>query len=259
MKRFFSTMLVGAAIAAGGIATASAADLYGRGSMKDTYAPMAMANPATWYIRGQVGYAYHDRPEMSEIAPSAATFDLSDATIGETWTAGIGIGRYFTRNIRGDLTWDHRWEADAHGTAGNTAGIPFAGGTRYFGLKSDVFMANLYYDFDAGRFRPYVGIGLGMTRNSTTTGHVVDPCGCSGIIEGADKWSVAGALMTGFSVQLKDRLHLDAGYRFLYLGEAHTGPITGSTPAGAPVNSGDPRVTDIFAHELRVGLRYDIR
>ena len=147
-------------------------------------------------------------------------------------------------------------------TGGNLVNFP---GERKFGLKSDVVLANLYYDFDLrSRFTPYIGFGLGVTNNRTSTGTVTDTCGCSGVsgvsIAGASNWSVAGALMTGFSVALRDRLHLDAGYRFLYLGDAHTGVMTGTAPvAGAAFTGGDPAVTDIYAHEFRVGLRYDIR
>lgn len=258
MNRILSTVLVGAAIAVGGIASADAADLYGRGSMKDTYVPMEAANPAKWYIRGQVGYAFHDRPDMQETA-CCGSYELSGNHIDDTWTAGFGIGKYFTRNIRADITYDHRWEADARGTG--AISLNSIGGTRYFGLTSDVYMANIYYDFDVGRFRPYIGVGLGMAYNKTSSGLVDNPCGCDSEFEGKGKWSVAGALMTGFSVQLKDRLHLDAGYRLMYLGDAKTGGFSGNDGGTPPVvrYSQGVEVSDIFAHELRVGFRYDIK
>ena len=71
--------------------------------------------------------------------------------------------------------------------------------------------------------------------------------------------------MAGFSARLHDRLHLDAGYRFLYLGGAHTGDIVitrrrhrnggiATSTAGA-----DPIVHDLTAHEFRVGLRWDMK
>ena len=50
------------------------------------------------------------------------------------------------------------------------------------------------------------------------------------------------------------RLHLDVGYRFLYLGDAHTGSVVGSA-----VPTPGPRLDDVTAQEIRVGLRWDIR
>ena len=92
-----------------------------------------------------------------------------------------------------------------------------------------------------------------------TTDGTVENCGCVvGTIDGASKWSTAAALMAGFSMQVRDRLHIDAGYRFLYLGEATTGAVNAVTAGGPTVVSDDPDVSEIHAHEFRVGLRYDI-
>ena len=137
-------------------------------------------------------------------------------------------------------------------------------GQRVFGLKSDVFLANLYYDIDTrSRFTPYFGVGLGFAHNKTTNGTVVDTGNIgftNAVIAGDSKWATAGALMGGFSFAMRDRLHLDAGYRYLYVGDARTGLITGTVaPLQNPGNDGDPVVKDIWSHEFRIGLRYDIR
>ncbi len=103
-----------------------------------------------------------------------------------------------------------------------------------------------------------------------------------GTIEGDSKTDVAAALMAGMSVKLRGgatggsfkdgyavdtgrSLFLDVGYRFLYLGEAATGPVTATYTApvagghgGTGTVSQDPVVDDIHAHELRVGLRYNL-
>ena len=261
-------LLVGATLVAGSVTTAPAADLYG-GSIKDGYvaAPMPVSSPSSWYIRADVGYGAYDRPTMIE----EGRFDLDHARINDQWAAGLGVGYYFSKSVRGDLTWDHRFKEDAYGSIPNAGLVDFPG-QRHFGLRSDVFLANLYYDFDLrSRFTPYVGLGLGFTRNTTTNGSVPDSpphpcvCGFQGVtIAGDSKWSVAGALMSGFSYNVRDRLHIDAGYRYLYLGEAHTGLIRGTViPAlgqpGMPAVDGDPAIKDLWVHEFRIGLRYDIR
>lgn len=248
-----------------------AADLGDYGSMKD--APMLYQAPSpAWYFRVDGGYSGYDAPTMTELD----IYDLTEERIDNTWSFGGGVGRYFGNGFRGDITYDHRFEADASGNlADHYASLE---GVRKFGIKSDVFLANLYYDFDMGsRFTPYVGVGLGFTRNKTTAG-VVDSCACTtGIIEEGTETHVAGAAMAGFSLRLrggqqvvqgggmKDAptvvaggrgLYLDVGYRFLYLGSVETGAIVHT--GGGTTIAEDPTVNDIHAHELRFGLRYDI-
>ena len=251
---------------------AHAADLYnGGGSIKDSYAPPA-ASPSI-YVRIDGGYAVHDDPIMVE----DGIYDLVNTDFQGAWTLGGGIGRYFSNTIRGDVTYDHRFEADVSGDLANYAAtLP---GTRKFGLESDVVLVNAYYDFNRmGRISPYAGVGLGLVHHSTSAGTVSNECGCVGTIAEGSSTHVAGALMAGFSAKLrggeqtmqggiKDApvmvdnghgLYLDVGYRFLYLGETATGDVTMNDNAGTHV-SRDPTVEDIHAHEFRVGLRYDLR
>jgi opacity protein-like surface antigen len=269
-----ASLLISAALVLGSAQGASAADLgsYGGGSIKD--APMAMPYSAgpSWYARIDGGYSQFDDPTMTEIG----IYDLTEESIDSAWSIGGGIGRYFGNGFRGDLTYDHRFEADAEGNlADHQATLE---GVRKFGIESDVFLANLYYDFDYGnRFTPYIGVGLGFTRNKTTAG-TVETCGCTTatIEEGSDT-NVAGAAMAGFSLRLRGGeqavhggsfkdgpvtvsagrgLYLDAGYRFLYLGGVETGEIV--HVGGGTTIAEDPTVEDIHAHEFRFGLRYDI-
>ena len=268
-------LLLGAAIVAASSLQAGAADLYG-GSIKDApvYAPMA-PSPSI-YFRVDGGYSSYDTPNITE----DHVYDLYDNKIDSTWSVGGGVGTYFGRGFRGDITVDHRFDADTEGTL-----LDYKSdlrGTRKFGLKSTVALANVYYDFDFGsRFTPYLGLGLGFSHNKTTAGVVLDDCGCTnGLIEGDSNTSVAGAAMAGFSVKLrggqtmtggysiKDApvavdtgrgLYLDVGYRFLYLGDAQTGAVTAIDTAGDHVVSEDPTVDEIHAHEFRFGLRYDLR
>ena len=272
MISFGRSMLLGAALAAATVTGAGAADLggYPGGGLKDYgYQPQTVASNPSFYLRLDGGIARHDRPSMVEDGVA----DLTDTNIGRSWTLGGGVGYYFARNVRGDLTWDHRFKADVSGyrydVAQTTAADCHAGdpaalvqsscyGARQFGLKSDVFLANVYYDFDCRcHITPYLGVGLGFVRHQTTAGTVVNANGVAGDIDSASSTHVAAALLGGFSMKLRDRMALDAGYRFLYLGEAASGAVRDRQ--GAVTIAQDPTVESIHAHEFRVGVRYDFR
>jgi opacity protein-like surface antigen len=247
-------MILGAVLLAASTMSAGAADLgEPRSSIKDSYIPVA--TPMTWYARADFGWAAHDNPVMTE----SYIFDLTNTSMESTWTAGGGIGRYFSPHVRGDITYDHRFEADVKGSKFSPAAGDFPG-DRTFGLKSDVVLFNVYYDFAGrGHFTPYIGVGLGFVRHETTGGSVPDGGAFTNVsIAGESNWNAAGALMAGFSVKLHQRFYVDAGYRFLYLGETRTGAFTG-TVAGNTVTSGSASVEDIHAHEFRVGMRVDLR
>ena len=254
MSATFRSLVLGVLLFIASLPTANAADLgvgYGQ-------APAAFAPSPSWYLRGDVGYAWMDASELS-----ANSFPFSSVSVDNTWGVGVGVGTYFGRGVRGDLTYEWRAGTDLHGT-----GVAVAD----FELDSQVLLANLYYDFHPGaRFTPYIGIGLGAAHHSTSSGTVTLTCGSTCNFDGESKWTPAAALMAGFSfrmdrsapVSIKDseytaavpgRLHLDLGYRFLYLGDASTGHAVG---IGVPTPG--PRLDDVTAHEFRIGLRYDLR
>jgi opacity protein-like surface antigen len=235
-------------------AAGASADYYG--GMKD--APVATTQPASWYLRGDTSYSWMDAGELS-----AAITPFGSASLDNTWGVGGGIGYYFGRGVRGDVTYEWRGTTDVHGTGAFATD---------FDVRTSVILANLYYDFRPyERFTPYVGVGVGAAHHSSSGGTITG-CGGCGPYDGGDNWSAAGAVMAGFSfridrgghapVSIKDgpaydepgRLHLDVGYRFLYLGDARTGGII-----GAVVPTPGPRLDDVTAQEIRVGLRWDIR
>ncbi len=271
-----ATFAAACAVLALGSASAEAADLYG-GSVKDGYVPMAVEAPGpSWYFRVDAGHSRFDDPIMVE----DHIYDLVDTSIDSTWSIGGGIGRNLGNGFRADITYDYRFEADASGFLQNH--MATLDGTRSFGLKSSVLLANLYYDFNqGGRFSPYLGVGLGYVRHETTPGTVLDTCNCTGTIDGEKTGGVAAALMAGVTVNLtagrgregaveggsiKDApiyvasnrgLLLDIGYRYMYLGDAATGAVRGDFNPGVVVSE-DPTVENIHSHELRMGLRYNI-
>ena len=270
MTSNYLSVLVGAVAAVAAAASAHAADLNGGsatygGSIKDSY--VAPAPARSWYLRVDGGYGWHGTPEIF----NAQNTLLDDASIGGNGIVGAGIGMYFGPRWRADLTYDHAFAAKVKGTAGdNIVGVGnphiFAEGK----MTRDLFLANMYYDFDfGGRVTPYIGGGIGFAHHQFSDGILSASFG-SGTIDDKSSTSFAAALMAGVSfaiaggqsnccASVKDApvasnrgLMLDVGYRFVYEGGAHTGDthIAGIT--------GDPLVDDIISHEVRVGLRYNM-
>lgn len=242
-----SSILAGVAFLALGTTAAGAADLFGGkgGSIKDGgyQTEIVPSRPHSWYLRGDFSFAGNEIGGIHQ-APS---YQASEVSIDRNWAFGGGVGYYFSKSVRGDLTLEGRSSSNVNGKIFYAPGNP----TLDVGLRSTVGLANLYYDFDMrSHFTPYLGVGLGFANNKTSGG-ALSGC-CVGTIDGASKTAAAGALMAGFSAKVYDRVAFDAGYRFLYLGDATTGDVSlGSRPA--------LHLEDIAAHEFRVGLRVDIR
>lgn len=253
-----SVMLMGAVLVGGVTAAQAGGDL--RGSIKDEYRPM-VASPS-WYLRGDYSYAWQNSDALSVHSPTLANSQTSN-----TWAVGGGIGRYFGRGLRGDVTFEWRDTTDFSATATACCNT-----WTKFGMRSEVVLANIYYDFRPyERISPYIGAGIGASRNESFGGaYPNNTCGCQPY-EAKTQWNLAWALMAGASVRLdrggsfhhggmKDgasfaepgRTHMDFGYRYINLGDVVNGPNSFNGIAG-------PRANNLDAHEFRVGLRYDLR
>ena len=257
-------ILAGLAALLLGTVSATAADLGGmKGGMKDGGYMPAMHEPAMarFYLRGDYSRGWNSFGNLTE----APNYDLTQTSIGNNHAWGAGIGYYFSKNVRADATFDWRGSQAVRGSVTHLNAT--VQGERQFNVGNMVALANVYYDFDMrSHFTPYIGVGLGVASNKTSAGVVaLSGCQtntCSADFDGATQWNAAGALMAGFTARLHDRVHLDAGYRFLYLGNAHTGDIRitrNPVVAGAPDSSSAVAVHDLNAHEFRVGLRFDVK
>jgi opacity protein-like surface antigen len=250
----FRSLLAGAVLLVAGSAGAGADGYYP--GVKDI--PYSAIQPASWYVRGDYSYSWMDAAELS-----GAITPFSSHSVDNTWGVGGGIGTYFGRGVRGDITYEWRGNTDVHGRGAFSTDYDF---------KTQLLLANLYYDFRPfERFTPYVGVGVGAAYHRSSGGTITTVCGVCADYDGDRNWSAAGAFMAGFSfridrgghtpVSIKDapvaqpgRLHIDVGYRFLYLGDVHTGNLVGVVPP-----TPGPRLDDVTAQEIRVGLRWDIR
>ena len=194
-----------------------------------------------WYVRGDIAYGFMEDPDLSQ---SGASF--SRESLDDTWGFGAGFGYIFDEHFRADLTIDYRLNADVNGADRLTGSLYDTE------VQSTVGLANIYYDFGTRvDFTPYIGAGIGFSVNDTGNLSVYNGGARLGRAEGQSETSLAAAAMAGFSYQLDGGWLVDAGYRYLYLGDAKTGNIPGVIP--------EVSVDDISSHEIRFGLRYEFR
>ncbi|MDA7947246.1 MAG: outer membrane beta-barrel protein [Hyphomicrobiaceae bacterium] len=238
-----STALAGALIISS-LASAEAAD-FSFPPQPVVSVPTAVPVPEYnngWYVRGDIAYGLQEDPDLRQ---GGANFN--NEKLDDTWGFGAGFGYIFDEHFRADVTVDYRINADVQGV--NTA----TGDLYETKVQNTVVLANFYYDVKSrDGFTPYIGAGLGFSHNETDTLRVFAGPTQIGIVDGEGETALAAAAMAGFSYHLDGGWLFDAGYRYLYMGDAKTG----STGAGVTNQLG---IDDITAHEFRFGLRYEFR
>ena len=273
--------------------------------MRGTHVPVPAPVPIPdyspkWYMRADVGLGLGVSMDASEsgMTYGANDFGLGNATsptgpfgmagifdnghnIGHS--IGVGAGYYFSPNFRMDITGELRSEKESSQTGQfqyiYTDPLPPGARTQVDGrfrdkteLQSAVFMANGYYDMTSlGRWKPYIGGGLGFAVNDVRRTHgtsftqcdpddVGPPVACNaptaagGFNERTDSqytYSLAANLTAGVSYKISDVTSLDFNYRYLYVG---------GSDVSTTINGYNSKieVADQHEHYLRAGLRFDI-
>jgi opacity protein-like surface antigen len=300
MTRFsfakFTLLGLIAAACAGTPANADDWSYGGLKGMRGTAVPVPAPVPVPiyepkWYLRGDIGFILRSAPGASEsgarvgdIGPPDATFGYGDPTgfFSSSWsddyntalTFSFGGGYYWSKNFRTDLTFGYHSEGKS--TYNGEYRYTDLGATTYEGKVADrtiqrtgTILFNAYYDFaDYGRFRPYIGAGLGIAinelerRNSSeqvACGAAAPVGSCSGTLFASPTTtnatntavSLAAAVTAGVTYSLGEYTSLDLSYRYLYTGGTHIGMTVGG-------NNSDVDIDDQQQHQFRAGLRWDI-
>lgn len=202
-----------------------------------------------WYLRGDIGYKIYQDPDVSY-----SSIEFQNESLDDTAVIGIGVGYRFNEYFRSDVTLDYEFQSNFEGNA--PCGACGVGGTPSFSTETadiDVWTVlwNAYFDLGTwNAFTPYIGGGIGASYVNVDGIRFSNPDGTSGSYPGDGHWSFSWALMAGASYAFNPNLSLDAGYRYLNIGDGYS--ATFST-AGATAKI---KYEDLQAHEIRVGLRY---
>ena len=264
MKTAAKYLLGGIALAMTGAAPAMAADIKEPPVIE---APMYQAPevmPAAvsgWYLRGDVGYAWHKFKTgeygIAAAGPVLLTNSISETSFRGSYTIGGGVGYQVNHYLRGDLTLDYWGNGEFTGYTTGSCGVAAAcTSTDIAKFTALTLMANAYVDFGTyGRFTPYVGGGIGgsyvhwgtLANTACETGN---PTNCDPTVwhGGAYDWRFAYAIMAGVSVDVTCNVAADFGYKYQR--------ITSGEMFGIVGNTGYGHDGGISSHQVKAGLRY---
>jgi opacity protein-like surface antigen len=194
-----------------------------------------------WYIRGDIGY----RMNRLDGSSNALGYSMFNESMDDVASFGGG-GGYKAGWFRADVTVDFA-RSTYKGDVGNAV-LPGGQPGLSTRIESTTALVNMYADLGTwGRLTPYIGAGIGAANLRTKEFYDAgDPT-----TRGAnnDKWNFAWAAIAGLSYRISNSLTLDASYRWLDLGSA---------PTSVNALGNQLNVKDITAHELRIGVRYDL-
>lgn len=244
-------------------------------------APVPVMESFSWYIRADLSIGMLDGGKFSETGllfgttngdpattPIRTSSSWYDNDYGNFFGGSVGMGRYFTPRVRGDITYDVRKKVDQHGN-GTYSFNEFVGGVatgnvvsgtlvERTNLQDHTFLANGYWDLrERGRFTPYIGVGVGFAVRSfeRVATHTEMINGAVSVLSEArakkHELAPAAAATVGTGIALSEGRVLDFSYRYTYLGEV-----------GNAMNlSGQQsvfKIGDTHEHALRAGLRWNI-
>ncbi|PSJ62433.1 outer membrane protein [Pseudaminobacter soli (ex Li et al. 2025)] len=254
MRKFLTAL---AALMAGGMSVpAMAADLVEQ--------PVVVA-PAigAWYIRGYLGMTNQRLGELrSDLYndPTIVAYGWHDkGGFSSSPLFGGGIGYQYNDWVRGDVTLEYRGAADFNALDWVDHGGGNAYTNEFHAKKSEwLFLANGYVDLgEFGPFVPYVGAGIGTSRNTISQFRDVNVMNRGGAWADSDaQWNFAWALHAGLGIKATDRMTIDLGYSFVNLGNARTGPEINYDPVANPGPYDGVQFHRLTSHDLKLGIRY---
>lgn len=240
---------------------------------------LAMAQDSGVYIKGQVGYGVVTDADL--VAGPTAPNSLVGGVAGQGNLAiALGLGYDFGENWRVELEGE-----TLYNDLGSINGQP----SSFAKLRADTLRLNLLYDFsNFGRWEPYVGAGVGLTRGKLTagatdfvndTGNILirslacvgnspPPATISGLgtpITTARGCQVSDRdtnfswnLMAGLGYDITDNLSWDTNYTYTDIGDFnYDGVYNTANPVDGPLFGGlETQLEGAATHVLKTGFRY---
>jgi opacity protein-like surface antigen len=213
------------------------------------------------YVRAEAGFSKAVNPHFRDDNPHSPNCFLLAVSgpctgeldkLGNGRTLGIGVGYRFPGGIRADVTYNRRsgFELKGWDPAGTYFDPP---------VKTDTLMFSGTFDLPVklGSFKPYVGLGIGRTKNDMKPINWFDPGCCTGTLTGGKKSDTAWQIALGGDIDLSGGLVLEIAYRYTDLGKIvkNAGPDQAGQFFG-PGSVTGPASGKLRTNELLLALRY---
>lgn len=259
MSKIKGYAAMGAAMLWLGAAPAYAADLQDPGMVEVT--PFS-----GWYLRGDIGMSNQRFDHLDYVGFSDPVYHtwFNDGEFDAGITGQIGVGYQFNDWLRADVTAQYRGKTefsamDFYDTDGDLSTTDDAATNEYHAKKSEwLFLANAYADLGTyAGFTPYVGAGIGASRNTIsgfTDNNIIT--GGGGYAGSASEWELAWALHAGVGIKATDRMTIDLGYSYVDLGDGKTDDAYDYIRSQTRVDPEPFKFKDIASHDFKVGVRY---
>lgn len=210
-----------------------------------------------WYLRGDIGMSNQSVKRLDSPAFDASVVVL-DKGFDSAPTFGVGIGYQFNNWLRADLTTEYRGGATFRGLdTFDNGGTPNS--NDYHGTKTEwLTLLNGYLDLGTwNSMTPYVGAGIGVTRNTISNWRDLNinaPGGAAAYAKNKSQWELAWALHAGVSYKVTPNFLIDLSYRYVNLGDASSDDMIGFD--GSNLTYNPIQLKDITSHDFRLGVRW---
>lgn len=214
-------------------------------------------DPGSIYIRGDAGVAL-GRDDTGVIGDLISPDDTVDFDFGKSPSFGLGVGFYVNDYIRTDVTAQYMTRFDLTGLYTND-GLFLPNSTPSVVLDSATIMLSGYLEVrpllgEIGPFNPYIGGGIGISRNKLGTFSVSDPTVGTSTISGDTDIDLAWKITAGTGIKLTGSVMLDLSYSYLDLGGASSS--RSAVDDGVSGQLREPLRFDVRMHTLMLGVRY---
>ncbi len=227
-----------------------------------------------WYLRADIGVGSQSAEKyyQQQVIENGGIF--FNNTSESAFFGGIGFGYRFNNWLRFDLTGEYRGGGtfSTNERTYRSFDGTYQTNTYKGNLSSLVTLFNAYVDLGTWKcLTPYLGAGIGVASNRVTgltdqgviqgqwlqpsTGDVlVDWTPTLGTAGTGTSNNLAWALMAGIGYEVSSNLTIEAGYRYLNLGDARSGNIVNSLTGEmySPL-----KAKNIDSHDFRVGMRWN--
>ncbi len=246
LTKFIAATGVSLVLAAGGAQAADMSDAF-----LEPILPVEIGS--AWYLRGDIGYHIATSPNATYTLTAPNTvLTNTNVSLDDAFMVGGGFGYQFNPWFRVDATADYilpgNFSANVPCTVA-ACGSPFSNATAE--ISSWATLVNAYFDLGTwAGLTPYVGGGIGAAniniKGYQSNNPPANPATLRSVASDSNSWNFAWALMAGASYAMTENALLDFNYRYLSLGDVSTNDQ----------RANHIEVTDLDAHEFRIGFRY---